>query len=75
MAQSLDQAQKILITVPNSAINPQNNAKVVYFTGLATTKDNLVDSTLGIDVNAINLDRKVQMYQWEEHVKTKLSLK
>lgn len=70
MAQSLDQAQKILITVPNSPINPQNNAKVVYFTGLATTKDNLVDSTLGIDVNAINLDRKVQMYQWEEHVKT-----
>ncbi|WP_233586574.1 TMEM43 family protein [Legionella sp. km772] len=70
MAESLQEAQKILVTVPNSPINPQNNSKVVYFTGLATTTDKLIDSTLGVDVNAINLDRKVEMYQWEEHVKT-----
>ncbi len=70
MAQSLEQTQKVLIPVANSPISPQNNLKVVYFTGLATTKDKLVDSTLGIDVNAINLDRKVQMYQWDEDVKT-----
>lgn len=70
MAESLKEAQKILVTVPNSPINPQNNAKVVYFTGLATTTDKLVDSILGIDANAIKLDRKVQMYQWKEHVET-----
>lgn len=70
MAESLKEAQKILVTVPNAPINPQNNAKVVYFTGLATTTDKLVDSILGIDANAIKLDRKVQMYQWKEHVET-----
>jgi hypothetical protein len=70
MAQSLEQAQNVLITVPNSPINNQNNLKVVYVAGLATTKDNLVDSLLGVTANAINLNRKVQMYQWKENVKT-----
>ena len=70
MAQSYAQAQKILITVPNSPINPQNNSKVIYFTGFATTQDKLTDSTLGVEVTAINLDRKVVMYQWKEDVKT-----
>lgn len=70
MAQSLEQTQKVLIPVPNAPINPQNNLKVVYVSGMATTKDNLVDSLLGVTVNAINLDRKVEMYQWQENVKT-----
>lgn len=71
IAQSLDQTKNVLISVPNTPINNQNNQKVVYFSGLATTKDNLVDSLLGITLNAINLHRKVEMYQWKEHTKTK----
>lgn len=70
LAQSLEQAQKALVAVPNSPINSENNQKVVYFTGLATTDEDLSDSSLGVTVNAINLDRKVEMYQWEEHKKT-----
>lgn len=70
-AQSLEQAHKVLISVPNSPINSQNNLKVVYLSGLATTQDKLTDSLLGITVNAINLNRKVEMYQWEEKTETK----
>lgn len=70
-AQSLEQAHKVLISVPNSPINNQNNLKVVYLSGLATTSDKLEDSTLGVTVNAINLNRKVEMYQWQEKTETK----
>lgn len=65
-AQSLEQARKVLISVPDAPINNQNNLKVVYLTDLATTKDKLEDSLLGITVNAIHLNRKAEMYQWRE---------
>lgn len=71
IAQSLEQTQKVLISVPLTPINNQNNLKVVYFSGLATTTDHLVDSIVGITLNAINLNRKVEMYQWKENVETK----
>lgn len=70
-AQSLEQAHKILIAVPNSPVNNQNNMKVIYLSGLATTEDKLTDSVLGITLTAINLNRKVEMYQWEEKTETK----
>lgn len=70
-AQSLDQTKKAVIAVPNSPLNTQNNLKVVYLSGLATTKDKLEDNLLGITLNAINLNRKVEMYQWQEKKETK----
>jgi hypothetical protein len=70
-AQSLEQTHKVLISIPNAPINNQNNLKVVYLSGLATTNDKLEDSTLGVTVNAINLNRQVEMYQWQEKTETK----
>lgn len=70
-AQSLEEAQKLVVSVPNSPVDKQNNLKVVYFSGLATTKDELNDSIFGITANAIRLERKVEMYQWEEKKETK----
>ena len=65
------QSKKAVIAVPNSPLNTQNNLKVVYLSGLATTKDKLEDNLLGITLNAINLNRKVEMYQWQEKKETK----
>lgn len=70
-AQSLEQAHKALIAVPISPINNQNNLKVVYLTGMATTRDELLDSLLSVTVNAISLNRKVEMYQWKEKKDTR----
>lgn len=70
-AQSLAQAQKIVISVPGSPIKPENDLKVVYLNGHATTEDKLTDSQLGVTVTAINLKRKVEMYQWQEKTETK----
>lgn len=70
-AQSLREAQRILISVPNAPVNPQNNLRVVYTSGLATTKDILSDPLLGISQNAIGLHRRVEMYQWKQNQETK----
>lgn len=63
---SLIEASKILIQIPNEPINPVHDEKVVYVTGLATTNEKLFDDLLEVDVNAINLNRQVEMYQWHE---------
>lgn len=70
-AQSLAQAEKLLVSVPNAPINHQNNLKVVYLNGLATTKNTLSDPMFDISVTAIALFRNVEMYQWKETVETK----
>jgi len=71
MAQSLEQTKNLIISAPIVPVNNQNNLKVIYLNGLATTKDNLSDPILGVTVNAINLNRKIEMYQWEQKAETK----
>jgi hypothetical protein len=69
-AQSLQQTEKILISVPVSPLMPDNNLKVIYLTGTATTNDKLTDDVFDISENAIKLERKVLMYQWQEKKST-----
>jgi hypothetical protein len=69
-AQSLQQTEKVLISVPASPLNDNNNRKVIYLTGTATTRDKLTDEVFNISENAIKLERKVLMYQWQEKKST-----
>jgi hypothetical protein len=66
-AQSLEQTEKVLISVPNTPIHTSNDLKVVYLSGQATTNNTLQDSLLGISITAIKLKRTVEMYQWQEN--------
>lgn len=50
-----------------STINNTLNGKMIYSSGLATTKDSLIDHEFNIGANAIKLIRTVEYYQWEEH--------
>lgn len=62
-----------LATEPLPGIDKIDSAfegKLVYATGRAVTKDELVDPVFGIKVNAIRLRRKVEYYQWVEHRKS-----
>lgn len=70
-AQALEQIQKIITSVPNKPIDEKNNGKVIYITGLATTENILSDKLLKLSENVIQLNRKVEMYQWKEDVETK----
>lgn len=67
---SLIEASKVLIETPDKPINPKNDEKVVYVKGFANTNEKLYDDLLDVTVNAINLDRQVEMYQWQEEQHT-----
>lgn len=65
-AQSLRETQAVVIPVANSPIDPANNMKVVYFSGEAQTENVLTDDLFNIAETAIQLNRHVEMYQWDE---------
>ena len=50
-----------------TSVNPDFNGKLVHATGFADTKEILEDPEYGISVNAIQLSRDVEYYQWVEH--------
>lgn len=70
-AQSLDQTENVLISVANAPIDSNNQLRVIYTSGIATTDDILSDKLFNVSENAIQLNRQVEMYQWEQHEETK----
>ena len=50
-----------------SKVDPALEGKVIHAIDRADTKNILRDPVFGIEINAINLERKVEYYQWEEH--------
>ena len=70
-AQSLDEGEKQVITVPVDKIDAANIGKLVYVTGETAVEGELRDEKLGITAPAIKLQRVVEMYQWDEDKKTK----
>lgn len=49
-----------------SRLDTSKRGQLVHATGLAETKDILVDPVLGLSINAIRLERQVEFYQWVE---------
>jgi hypothetical protein len=68
--QSLKEAGRVLISVPNLPLDAKNDLQVVYFNGVATTEDVLSDPLFAVSEKAIRINRNVEMYQWQENVKT-----
>ncbi len=48
------------------SIDPNNQGKPIYLTGMAKTTSNLQDDLFSISVPALQLRRHVEMYQWQE---------
>ncbi|MBQ2615854.1 MAG: TMEM43 family protein [Synergistaceae bacterium] len=53
-----------------SRVDPALEGKVIHAIGYADTKDVVKDSLFGVEANAINIERKAEFYQWEEHEHT-----
>lgn len=70
-AESLMQAEKLVVAVPNAPIDVKNDQKVVYFTGILSVNELLSDQSLGVSSKAIKLIRHVEMYQWHEQENTR----
>jgi len=71
VAQSLDEGERQVISVPAEKIDPANNGKLVYVTGETAVADTLRDEKLGVAEPAIKLRRVVEMYQWTEKKESK----
>jgi hypothetical protein len=63
---ALQEGEKSVISIESRTVKPENEGKLVHITGKATTKEELRDPEFGIKVNAIKLNRTVEMYQWAE---------
>ncbi len=68
---SLEEGAAAVISVDAAVIDPKNEGKLVYTTGLATTSEELQDPLFNIKTQAIRLTRKVLIYQWYESSESK----
>ena len=65
---AINEARSVAVKVDDiSRVDPALAGKVIYATGRADTRDVLTDPIFGASATAINISRKVEYYQWEEH--------
>ncbi|MBS2008002.1 MAG: TMEM43 family protein [Cyanobacteria bacterium SZAS TMP-1] len=64
--QSLQAAARDIISVSPTALNPANEGKLLYMTGMVVTKQDLEDHDFDIKLRALRMIRKSAMYQWTE---------
>jgi len=69
-ARSLEEGAKAVVSVDAQSVLPENDGKLIHFSGRATTTDLLKDTQFGVSAAALKLERKAEMYQWVEEKKT-----
>ncbi|TAN51498.1 MAG: hypothetical protein EPN21_06435 [Methylococcaceae bacterium] len=74
-AKSLEEGAAAVISLPSAAVDPAHEGKLVHATGLATTSETLTDPQFGVAAQALKLNRKVEMYQWQESSSSKTEKK
>ena len=60
-----------VVEVPADQIDPANEGKLVHVSGKADTQEVLTDEEFGVSVNALRLQRTVEIYQTVERIVTK----
>jgi hypothetical protein len=75
-AKGLEEGAANVMAIDVTIFSKDTEGKLIHGSGLATTNEKLMDSSFGINLNAIQLERKAEMYQWKEvsHSKTKEKL-
>lgn len=69
-ARSLTEGRGAVVSVASDSVDAANEGALVHLSGEATTEDVLEDPEFGVSVNAIRLDRDVEMFQWVQHEKS-----
>jgi hypothetical protein len=70
IAKGLKEGAANVVEVDVSKFSAEHEGKLIHGTGQATTPENLRDGVFGINMNAIKLNRNVEMYQWKENAKS-----
>jgi hypothetical protein len=66
VAKGLEEGAGSVVQTDLNTLSPEMEGKLIHGIGETYTPEILVDSELGISLNAIHLVRKVEMYQWKE---------
>lgn len=68
-SKALEEGESACVSIPSAdSIDAKNEGKLIHVTGNATTQDTLTDGLFpGVSMNAIELNRSVEYYQWVEH--------
>ncbi|MBS1999276.1 MAG: hypothetical protein JSS86_23275, partial [Cyanobacteria bacterium SZAS LIN-2] len=64
--QSLQAAARDIVSVSPAALNPANEGKLLYMTGMVVTKQDLEDPDFNNKLRALRMIRKSAMYQCAE---------
>ncbi len=70
-AKGLTEGSKAVVSVSNTPLDPANENKLVHLYGALEVEDTLRDAEFHLAVNALHLNREVEMYQWTEDQETK----
>jgi hypothetical protein len=65
-ARALEEGAGQVISIDASRIDQNYEGKLIHLSGHATTEASISDPNFGVQVQAIKLERVVQMYQWKE---------
>ncbi len=65
-AKALQEGKTAVVEASTEAIDSEHEGQFVHVVGQATTDAVLEDELFGVSVNAIRLDRHVEMLQWRE---------
>ncbi len=68
---SLQEGASSVVSISADQVDPEKENHLVHLTGKAITDEILNDTTFGVSVNAIKLQRSVEMYQWRERKTTR----
>lgn len=69
--QTLQQGEAAVKSVATDRVDPANEGQLVHIAGNVVASDHVVDEDFGLDLAALGLRRKVEMYQWKEEEHTK----
>jgi len=70
---TLQEGAGAVVSVSADRVDPGHEGDLVHLSGRAQTGETLTDDTFGVEAPALRLERRVEMYQWQEekHTKTK----
>lgn len=67
-ASALDEGLKQVVSLhPDVMLDPQNDGRLVHLSGPLRTAQPLYDPNYSVTVQAVKLQRQVEMYQWVEY--------
>lgn len=70
-AKSLTEGAGLVISVSAQTIDPGNDGRLVHVAGDLSTTETLSDPEFNVSLNAIQLRRSVEMYQWKQEEDTR----